>query len=775
MTTVVRITSIKLPNSLIARAANKSAAHRALVMHALYHRLEPILPTAEEAESFPINLVGDLKARLHELSEQRGIALPVLFGALAKAGLRDTQKSQKKETRARNEISDELAGALLLGEGAEDRAPQKQFWLHIAGGLTNDKIVLGEASTGVGKGRVIISAAMLCLAQGKGPVIIAAPTLKILSQLWGEFESDPVQKAASGVKAVIITGQQEFVDDVALRDHLMQHPDPIVQEWVDGGGKSNIGGALSRSGLRGGKPLCWLMEDLRAIATNFRAEDFALSENPSKTGKEDAPTAAALQQLKEHRGNSADAQIVFCTHTMLAIGAINAWRSIPALRQEQEGESTTTDERPVFLIDEAHLLEAAIANVKSATLSLYGLRCRLRSYQRERNLRASSPIGQAASLARQIADACIELHDEDRVCLNDGIASGSAADVVRQKILPLLASLMKTLGANKGLKQVAFVEQALLAITTLFNSLSGKSKDRTYLVFSPDRRFPSLSSGAASVSPELARIWGKAKGGAALVSASFYVPDNTGKLNCDHIRSTLNLPLLRMHTPLPVVWEEVYQAPTLHLPQSDTALALVPPSSAEDQAAWCDAQACWINKIAETAFGGTLVLCTAYSQIALVSEALLKSGLAPDRLVLHSGHMDSAQQSFIDKHKHNLRPVWLSLGAAWTGLDIKEPKNVPASDDFLLTDLVITRIPIGLNRSNTMLSRMDRIGFRPVAQEALLTLKQGIGRIIRREGLSHRNIWILDGRMQHSQSRFMAELVSGAFSMLTKYRKRRFF
>lgn len=760
MASTVRVKSIKLPNTLLARAANKSAAHRALVNYALKHTLEPVLLTPEEEESFALNLVGDLEAKLIRASQERNIPTPILFGALAKAALLATERNAKKQARISNELKNELSGQLLLGQSDSPRAPQKAFWEHVSKGLYHNKIVMAEASTGVGKGRVIVSAAVLSIRQGKGPVIVAAPTIKVLSQLWSEFEKDAVQAVAGDIHAAILPGQQEFVDDVALRDYLMDEPDPVVQAWLDAGGKSQVGGALARSGIRGGQPLAWLMEDLRAIATNLRAEDFALSSHSNPDGE-------AAQQMAGLRASVADAQIVFCTHAMLAIGVLTQWNSLPVLRSSSDEEGK--QQRPVFLIDEAHLFETAMSNATSDSLSLYSLRYQLSAYCREHNLSTKSIAGQAAKMVNSLAEACVEFREDDRIDLGDTESGGTRA---RDRILPLLTELAGLMAKKHGFPAIQRLEETRTAIRSLVNALSGKSRNRSFLTFSPDRRFPSLQTGASSVASELGQLWATATGGAALISASFYVPDNSGRLNCDHMRFTLALPLIRMETPLPVVWDEVYRAPTLHLPSPQTSATLVPPGPQDDLSAWCEAQADHIVRIAESARGGTLVLCTAYSQIHSLKKAIEAAGIPEERLVIHQGNIAVGQKAFSDAVHRGIRPVWLALGPAWTGLDLREDGNISAADDVLLTDLVITRIPLGLNRSNTQLSRIDRIGFRPVAQEAMLSFKQGVGRLIRREGLAHRRLWILDGRFQQPKTRFMAELVAGIFSMLTRYKRR---
>ena len=92
-----------------------------------------------------------------------------------------------------------------------------------------------------------------------------------------------------------------------------------------------------------------------------------------------------------------------------------------------------------------------------------------------------------------------------------------------------------------------------------------------------------------------------------------------------------------------------------------------------------------------------------------------------------------------------LRPLWLGVGAAWTGIDLSDTR-VSAQDDVLLTDLVIPRLPYGCNRS---LSHARRRKIVPVSEqrEMLMMLRQGLGRLVRREGVQDRRIWIGDRRL----------------------------
>lgn len=760
--TILRVTSIKLPAALIARAANKSAAHRTLLLHAIKKQLKPIIPDADERDSFSINLIGDLGDRLSLLSSEYGMSRTDLFGALVKAALHDVSRDARKTNDDRRSALPELDASLLVGDHEEVREPQRKFWHTIASGLFANKVVMGEASTGVGKGRVIVSAAVLSIEQGKGPVVIAAPSIKVMAQLWAEFEKPAVQARASAIRACILPGRQEFVDEIALGHFIEENPDidPAVSEWHAAGGPSQIAGPLARAGTRNGQALRWLMEDLRAVATSIRPEDFALTDQTD-------PLATAAVLMAKLRAESVDAQIVFCTHTMLSLAVCTFWNSIPALAYREEESSPP--QNPVVLIDEGHLFEESLSSVASDSTSLFSLRYRLKRHAAATGSSGRSKVSQALSSLENIFADCASITDGDRLRLD--AASEPEVRLLHERLslkIPSLSNLLQ----SKSFDLVPDIGGDRKALQALSRSLTGVSTNPVHLMFSPDRRFPSLITGPSSVARELASLWAKASGGVAIISASIYTPDLNGKLNCDHLRSKLSLPLLRMETPLPVVWDEIY-SPCLHLPSTEASARFVPANSAQDFPAWCKTLAGTISDIARDALGGTLVLCTSYMQIKEVSDALLSSGFSEERMIIHTGRIEHGQAEFISRNHAGLRPVWLALGAAWTGLDVREPEEVPPDQDLLLTDLVITRLPIGLNRSNTMLSRIDRIGFRPVAQEALLMLKQGLGRPIRRHGLKGRNIWVLDGRLKIPGSRYMADLSSMAMLMMSKYRNRK--
>ena len=113
---------------------------------------------------------------------------------------------------------------------------------------------------------------------------------------------------------------------------------------------------------------------------------------------------------------------------------------------------------------------------------------------------------------------------------------------------------------------------------------------------------------------------------------------------------------------------------------------------------------------------------------------------------------------FISLQLSGKKALWLSVGGAWTGLDVggHDPMErllglpqIPASQDNLLTDLIIPRLPFGTNNSITHLRRIAMGGGVPWdILDAAFRMLQGLGRLVRRKGLpQNRRIWILDGRL----------------------------
>lgn len=203
------------------------------------------------------------------------------------------------------------------------------------------------------------------------------------------------------------------------------------------------------------------------------------------------------------------------------------------------------------------------------------------------------------------------------------------------------------------------------------------------------------------------------------------------------------------------------------VPEARESARLVPPSTeqlnTESLREWLLCVASVITeRVANTAAGGTLVLMTGYERLQLLERCLLRAagGELADRLIVQTRYdmpLSQAMRQFKTASLEGRKPVWLSLGGAWTGIDLRDDRfpDSEAFKDNLLTDLVIPALPFGMNRSLTHESRVAYSGFTAEKDEALRMFLQGLGRLVRRDGLRNRRIWVLDGRIFSPKHRGM--------------------
>jgi CRISPR type IV-associated DEAD/DEAH-box helicase Csf4 len=186
---------------------------------------------------------------------------------------------------------------------------------------------------------------------------------------------------------------------------------------------------------------------------------------------------------------------------------------------------------------------------------------------------------------------------------------------------------------------------------------------------------------------------------------------------------------------------------------------------------WCREVAEEIIRIDDTAAGGSLVLMTSYVFIGKVRAALLdlcpkladrlvfaRQGEAGgEKLLVRTITIEEQKRQFLRFSFEGKKAIWLALGNAWTGINLSggDPmidlygQEIPSQEDNVLTDLVIPRLPFGINKSVT---HTHRIAYRKKVPweriDTLLRLRQGVGRLVRRHGVpQNRRIHILDARL----------------------------
>lgn len=518
--------------------------------------------------------------------------------------------------------------------------------------------------------------------------------------------------------------------------------DPAVQLWMSQGGPLMHDAALIRAMSRTPAKMHHMTHDLKALATNLNPQDFVIEDDED-------------ERLVESREYARNSRILFCTHTMLGLAFQRKWGLFG-----QPG---------MLIVDEGHLFEQNISRVYSNALSLRMLRFHLYLSQKNSGLGKGSVIGKAVAgvsqCIQQVSNA--DAGDSQLVRLNNEYTE-----------LGKVFSGLDALLSKKALSVVKEVAKARSILEDAKTAIEGKT-GAVYLSFSPDRRFPSILSGREDLGGILGRIWKDMTHGAIIASATLYLPDRFGQMKCDYLKSVLALPLSRLDTPPPIVAPWVRNIPRLHIPDDKAAFILTRPTGKTEKSdvdLWLYSLALSIAAILrKKKHGGTVILTVAFSHAATIGQHLVELGIPAERIVIQSekNRFASAEQQYRALYAKGIQPILIAAGAAWTGIDLTD-KTVAHDKDRLLSTLILSCAPVGLNRSLSMLKRIEKTSVRPIINESLMMLRQGLGRVVRHPEMQKIDIWMLDGRPWSSWP-YMESWQESVKTILESYPKRKTF
>jgi len=739
---------IDIPSEVLPQL-RKTHPHRQLVRIALSAGKSAVTVKIDDLPRAEVPLGVAEKCRLASAANDTHMDLDAAFAGFSRAGLDHILETQAKAADA--------ARAIDPPPFKNPRDGQDDFYRNVLSSLGARRICLAEGSTGIGKSRAMVMAAIKLAEDGVKPVVIAAPTLKVLGQLWEELELLRREGLGVDVQAGYVPGQTEFVDASELREAIAPEKDGDtpkdieVARWVARGGPVVVGHALTRALTASGVELSFLMDDLREISTNVSPADFAVR---------DKDAHPAIRSL---RGFAAESQIIFCTHSMLARNYQSQWAVFPI--------------PAALLIDEAHDFERNFAALFADSVSMNSLTRRLRQHWLGTGSKPHSVAKKCLDAAQTLRKALRRLEDldhRDSVALSPDLDAAIVHPIrhLHEIIQSTTLDLMKGIGGDRK----ALAAAVEICTARLDGSVADRMARRTigWIEFSPDRRFPSIVAGRGDVSSILGGFWKSIQtnnGGIALASATLFLPDGRGNETPEYAVDVLALPRSKIDTPRPARAKWVTSIPVLHIPARTSVPALCRPAAkgrtTESESMWLDVLALRIAEICDGATGGTVVLLSSFVH----ADEIAKRLPFPDRIIRQTRDrkLGSAQKAYEAAYLAGKRPVLLGLGGAWTGMDIHKK-----DDDAILSDLIVACLPVGFNRSTTMQGRKAKFGIAPVAKEALTLLKQGIGRLVRSELAKDKNLWILDGRIWQDWNG-MSILTKGARQALADYKTVRTF
>lgn len=451
-----------------------------------------------------------------------------------------------------------------------------------------------------------------------------------------------------------------------------------------------------------------------------------------------------------------------------------------------------------LIVDEAHLLEQSFSNSLSSYVAIHQFTLHAKNLSQS-GLLSKAALAEINSAYRSLCMGARGQHADtiQLSYLNGDIISPlkAMAIVARNGIEKISKKRLENIQPEQMRKLNSF-KNDIISMNQASSSIAGQI---AFLNLSPRLAYPRLFVGRASVEQYMRYLWSSIQG-AACVSATLYLPKEDGYSSW-YMQNILAIPFDRKQEFDPVIPKWIKDTiQVINMPSCEVVdgKILLCPSSKSDKltdeqkelsdTVWCEEVANKLIEIYNAASGGCLVLMTSYSYVDKVKSFLLQQPhIAPNLVFAQQGDASSKnkqkvqaitineqQNKYLQLAANGAKPIWLGLGNAWTGINLSggDPMlsacgiEIAPELDNVLTDLIIPRIPFGINKSVTHTYRIAHKKNVPWERiDTLFRLRQGVGRLIRRFGVpKNRKIHLLDARLCEGSIADMYQLIKKAIS-----------
>lgn len=683
-----------------------------------------------------------------------------------------------------------------IDSGMQARAEQKKVLGYACRAYSEKKIALIECSTGFGKSAIIGTQAYEISKDKR--VVVSGPSYSIIKTLIDQYQRFVGFEGFQPF--VLLCGKNEYVSKELLLDYITEHSDPLVatklEEWIhEAAGRPNAYGKT------------WMYDDAKLIDPELPSEVLSIAHS---SNTEDSAVIAYKEQFAQAGKRS----VIFCTHSMLAYDLIyskfnfkgsiesedieellDAWKADNAhlhplsrvfARNElkvnsSDGVKGLFEPYSDLIVDEAHELSGAISRSGSVHFSFWSIKHEVLALAKKYKLDDFGLSG----LYQRVQGVC----STEGVLVNDG-RRFSRVNKRPLKVISLFADSVKAVLEQAQKKRVPVSELSFLGnrLKVLEGMMGSSVRSGIYseLRLTSHRKYPTWVCGRRTIEPDMDLLWRRVDH-ASLYSATLYSYTNAGTSHY-YTEKSLVLPKQRLlvFEPMIAKWQidpiRLFVPERINESKVSDRLWLQPVTYKElgelknkkEQEAlknkWISEVGVQLKTIIGQAVGGVVVLCSSYEDadrfsgcLDSISRPIIKSepGVKAPKYV----------DAFVYHCEKGDYPVWIAVGSAWTGLEIVN-KKVPASKDHWLSDVVIPKLPFGVEDTSSHLSMWrdnKQQSYYASGIQCFFKLKQGVGRLVRRPGSAEKNIWILDSRIYKSSWQALTAPTRG---YLDRFRKK---
>lgn len=665
-----------------------------------------------------------------------------------------------------------------------------------------NSVLFCEAGTGIGKTIAYLGAAFEMIEKNPSAhIVIALPTNALINQIRPDVDSF-LTVAKGDVSVRYIRPQKDWMSESALRAFVDLKSDmdsneaKRIIEWISTGKD---------------QPEDWLMSRF-----NEAFPDFVFSEIlgvDQRVSDDDMGLAAYRSQFTKE----STANLTIMTHAMLAtLTRIHLRKRMrlmagdPTIAQikaqwlEEKEKKVGTNERidrlytrvnaylsqfelpeessyyiPILdhlIIDEAHKFEDAMASAFSQTISIRQLVEQIDKIGKE--FPGSLSVGAIDDLRAFSYELMKMLADSPEEFIETNV---DVIDALAKRVNAAIKINAKTSDANKKkIHQTPVYRRAMLIVKAieadlLFYKFGGAIS--VFIGSSPVKGYPQITVGQPQLGRPFDHLYRVMTQQTTMMSGTLYTgfpPIAEGSRIALGVQKDLKIEM----APIESKWQVdpvTLQMVTKVADASGRQRFNRPRKSKLDENEYDRLYPLWIDDVSrytlgvfESSAGGVLVLASSFKDVDLVAGYLAREGLRDYLIVQKRGmSVHTLRDQFISESRmDNAKPIMIATGAAWTGLDIHD-----ASQENLLTDLVILNAPFGLKDKNaSSLRRLTgKNKFVEIAHNATVLVKQSVGRLVRSPNtLPNRRLHWLDGRIHDTER---GGLFSSIKSFLKRYRR----